>query len=78
MFEIQASFCYFKMTNIAEREKLANDKIQGIANDSTCYKILNAMLNGFDDSQFPGYRETKQTIINDILISKDFTAKANI
>ena len=59
------------MTNIAEREKLANDKIQGIANDSTCYKILNAMLNGFDDSQFPGYRETKQTIINDILISKD-------
>ncbi len=59
------------MITVSEEEQLANDKIQGIAKDSTCYKILNAMLNAFNDTQFQGYGETKQTIINDILNSNN-------
>ncbi|KAI8898212.1 hypothetical protein BC833DRAFT_590694 [Globomyces pollinis-pini] len=56
---------------MTDRIRLANDKIQGIPKDSTCYKILNAMLNGYNDTQFQGYGETRKIIVDDILNSKN-------
>jgi hypothetical protein len=54
---------------MSAREAQANDKIQLLNKDSSCFKILNAMLNCH--SEYEGFLQTKQVVMDDILNSED-------
>ena len=49
----------------------ANYKVQQLQKESNCFKILNAMLNGYTDQHYNRFNETKLVIIKDILFSDD-------
>jgi hypothetical protein len=52
-------------------ETLANARIQELNKETSCYKILNAMLNSCNGTEFEGFLQTKQVVIEDILRSND-------
>ena len=52
-------------------ETEANARIQELSKETTCYKILNAMLNSCNGLEFEGFLQTKQKVIEDILRSND-------
>jgi hypothetical protein len=52
-------------------ETEANARIQELNKETTCYKILNAMLNSCNGTEFDGFLQTKQKVIEDILSSTD-------
>jgi hypothetical protein len=59
-------------------ETLANARIQELNQLTTCYKILNAMLNGCNGTEFEGFLKTKQAVIEDILSSNDLEELAGM
>jgi hypothetical protein len=52
-------------------ETLANARIQELNKETSCFKILNAMLNCCNGLEFEGYLQTKQKVIEDILCSSN-------
>jgi hypothetical protein len=46
-------------------ETLANARIQELNKETSCYKILNAMLNSCNGTEFEGFLQTKQVVIED-------------
>ena len=52
-------------------ETEANARIQELNKETTCYKILNAMLNSCNGTEFDGFLQTKKVVIEDILGSTD-------
>jgi hypothetical protein len=47
-------------------ETEANARIQELNKETTCYKILNAMLNSYNGTEFDGFLQTKKVVIEDI------------